>query len=59
MRKWNASMPRERAQDGMADVVIAFKKSTGQRAEFECALLAEDAEQIFKLAIEMTKKTKG
>lgn len=58
MRKWNASMPREKSSSGQSHVVVAYKHQSGQRMEFEGQLLREDAQQLVNLAIEMMKKTK-
>lgn len=56
--KWNASMPREKAKEGGANVVLAFRKSSGARAELEAKISAEDAEVLMRTAIEMMKKYK-
>lgn len=58
MRKWNASMPREKAQKGDADVVLAFRKGTGLRMEFEGKLSEGDAQTLMNTAIEMMKNYK-
>ncbi|GEM_PF-7106594 len=59
MRKWNASMPRERAKKGEAHVVVAFKKDSGLRMEFEGTLTTEDAHTLMNQAIEMMKRRDG
>jgi hypothetical protein len=56
MRKWNASMPRAKPETGAADVVLAFRKDTGLRMEFEGTLSADDAQTLMNTAIGMMKR---
>lgn len=59
MAKWIAPMPRKPADDGNANVVLAFKRDTGGRAEFSGQLRKEDADKLMQTAIEMMKNTKA
>lgn len=58
MRKWNATMPREKAPAGQANVVLAYRKDTGLRMEFEGKLSADDAQELMNQAIAMMKRNK-
>lgn len=51
MRKWNASMPRERAPEGAADVVLAYRTSGGIRVELIAKMATGDAEMLMRSAI--------
>jgi hypothetical protein len=53
MRKWNASMPREKAREGGSNVVLAFRQSSGERVELECKMLTSDAQALLQQAIAM------
>jgi len=59
MRKWNATMPRAKPEAGTADVVLAFRKDTGLRMEFEGNLTTEDAHALMNQAIEMMKRNEA
>jgi len=58
MRKWNASMPREKAAEGGADVVLAYRTSEGHRVELEATMSAGDAEMLMRSAIIFMKNHK-
>jgi CYTH domain-containing protein len=58
MRKWNASMPRERVKEGGANVVLAFRTSGGSRVELECKMAYGDARTLMDQAIQMMKNYK-
>jgi hypothetical protein len=51
MRKWNASMPRDKAREGGANVVLAFRTSGGKRVELEAMMSADDADMLMRSAI--------
>lgn len=57
MTKWNASMPMEKTPAGLADVVIAYRTSTGQRVEFECSVAQEDALALMSTAMLAAQKS--
>jgi CYTH domain-containing protein len=59
MRKWNASMPRERAPAGAANVVLAFRTNGGSRVELECKMAYADAKALMDQAIQMMKNYKA
>jgi hypothetical protein len=59
MRKWNASMPRERAPAGGANVVLAFRTNGGSRVELECKMAYADAKALMDQAILMMKSYKA
>lgn len=58
MKKWNASMPRDRAKEGGANVVLAFRTSTGKRVELEAKMSASDADMLMRSAITMMQSYK-
>lgn len=58
MIKWKASMPREKAKAGSANVVLAYRTSTGLRFEFDGELPEEDARALIDQAIQMMKNNK-
>lgn len=58
MKKWNATMPRQMAKEGGADVVLAFRMPTSGRYELTCKMSEEDASALFNQAVEMMAKYK-
>jgi hypothetical protein len=55
MRKWNASMPRKKAPEGGADVVLAYRTSSGKRIELQATMSAADADMLMRSGITFMK----
>jgi hypothetical protein len=59
MRKWNASMPRERAPEGATNVVLSIRRANGDRMELECKMSSVDANVLMDQATQMMHSYKA
>ena len=59
MRKWNATMPKQKAAPGGADVVLAYRASDGSRFELECKMTVEAVQAVMRQAIDSMKNYKA